>query len=524
MHVGIDTGGTNVDAVAVDSTRGERRVSARAKVPGNEPKPTRTALDRILDGEPVDRVVVATTLVLNAAVQQRLPACTNVLVPGPGLHPERAFHGEENHVEAGCVDHRGRVTEETAYEETPESAVVAITAKFGTRNPKPEREVREDIDREAETIALGHAAGPGMTFPRRAATTVANAKAGPTFAAFATDVAQALSAAGVEAPVYYLKGDGAMLSADAMRSTPAHALRAGPAASALGLLALSGVEDAVCVDIGGTTTDVTRLSDGLPATEPVEAGALETGYDGVRAVDLPLGGDTRVVADGLTGEREGKAAAFGGDVPALTDALHVTGRFTAADAQEACDPEAARDAFERFDDPENVASAAIDSYVSRVADAIESVALEADRLVAGGVLAPHLAGPITGAADVDDVVVPDHADVAGAVGCAAARVSVETGIHVDSARGTMTVSALGTETETVESGRTFTDDEVESLAAERARAAARQAGASSAEDLPVEVRNTRRFNVVERSRVAGQIIDATAQVEPGLAIDFGDDR
>jgi len=524
MHVGIDTGGTNVDAVAVDATSCEEDVRARAKVPGDGPKPIRTALDRILDGEPVDRVVVTTTLVLNAAVQQRLPTCTNVLVPGPGLHPERAFYGEENHLAGGCVDHRGRVTEETAYEETPESSVVAITAKFGTRNPKPERDVRAEIDREEDAIAVGHAAGPGMTFPRRAATTVANAKARPTFAEFATDVAQALSAAGVEAPVYYLKGDGAMLSADAMRTTPAHALRAGPAASALGLLALSGVADAVCVDIGGTTTDVTRLSEGLPATEAVDAGSLETGYDGVRAVDLPLGGDTRVVADGLTGEREGKAAAFGGDAPTLTDALHVAGMLTETGAQEAGDPEAARGAFGRFDDPATVARMAVGSYVSRVDAAIARLAPDATRLVAGGVLAPHLAEPIARAADIDDVVVPDQAGVAGAVGCAAARVSVETGIHVDSARGTMTVSALGTETEDVEQGRTFTDDEVESLAADRARAAARQAGASSAEDLPVDVRDTRRFNVVERSRVAGQVVDATAQVEPGLAVTFGGKR
>lgn len=518
MHVGLDTGGTNVDAVLVDGD-----VCGSAKVPGDRDHPVERVLDRVLeDPSAVDRVVVATTLLLNATVQERLPACTNVLIPGPGLSPERAFHGEENHVAAGCVDHRGRVTEDPVYESRPETETVAVTAKFGTRNPAPERELREGLEGEEASVALGHAAGPGLTFPDRAATAVANAKTAETFADLAARIDDALDAVGVDAPAYYLKGDAAMLSADAMATTPAQALRAGPAASALGLVALTGVEDAVCVDVGGTTTDVTRVSDGFPATEPVEAGALETGYDGVRAVDLPLGGDTRVGTDGLTRQREGNAAAFGGEYPTLTDALSVAGAL--CDTGEAFDSAAARAAFESFERPRAVAAGVVDSYVSRVADAIASVAPETTRLVAGGVLAPSLADRLAEAAGIAETLVPDHAGVAGAVGCASARVSVETGIHIDSARGTMTVSALGTETEPVERGRTFGDDEVETLATEKARETAHRAGAPSGADAPVVVRQARRFNVVENARVAGQVVDATAQVEPGLGVEVGGDR
>ena len=505
MIVGIDTGGTNVDAALVDDG-----VVASAKVPGDESDPLERVLGRLPgEGEEIDRVVVATTLVVNAAVQNRLPACTNVLIPGPGLNPRLAFHGEENHVAEGCVDHRGRVTEEPAYRETPDEDVVAVTAKFGTRNPRPEREIAESIPRE---VALGQASGPGLTFPERAATTVANAKARPTFAAFSADVAGALDAAGIDAPVYYLKGDAAMLSADAMRSTPAHAIRAGAAASTLGLVALSGVEDAVCVDVGGTTTDVTRVTDGFPATEPVSAGDLETGYRGVRAISLPLGGDTRVDDSGLTERRQGNAAAFGGDAPTLTDALHVTGRIDEGTG----DPDAARGAFERFDEPEALAQSVVETYVSRVAEAVETVDPDANALVAGGVLGPQLAKRLAdGTSGADEVHVPAHAPVAGAVGCAVARVSVETQLHVDSARGEMTVSAIGTRTERVEQGRTFGEGDIERLAVDRARQAARDAGAERG-DAPVEVLDTRRFSVVEKSRVAGQIVDVTAQVEPAL--------
>jgi N-methylhydantoinase A/oxoprolinase/acetone carboxylase beta subunit len=141
------------------------------------------------------------------------------------MSPELAFRAEENHIAAGCVDHRGRITEEADYDEAPSRDTVAVTAKFGTRNPAPEREIRETLGHDDGRIALGHAAGPGLNFPDRAATTVANAKTRETFAAFESGLADALDAVGVDAPVYYLKGDAAMLSAPAMSTMPAHALR-----------------------------------------------------------------------------------------------------------------------------------------------------------------------------------------------------------------------------------------------------------------------------------------------------------
>jgi len=141
------------------------------------------------------------------------------------MSPELAFRAEENHIAAGCVDHRGRITEEADYDEAPSRDTVAVTAKFGTRNPAPEREIRETLGHDDGRIALGHAAGPGLNFPDRAATTVANAKTRETFAAFESGLADALDAVGVDAPVYYLKGDAAMLSASAMSTMPAHALR-----------------------------------------------------------------------------------------------------------------------------------------------------------------------------------------------------------------------------------------------------------------------------------------------------------
>ncbi|MFB6352826.1 MAG: hydantoinase/oxoprolinase family protein [Halobacteriales archaeon] len=522
MILGIDTGGTNVDAVLVD----DGRVAAKAKVPNDR---TRESVESVLAAlrddwstTTVDRVVVSTTVVTNAAVQDRLPRCTNALMPGPGLSPERYDFAEELAVLPGCIDHRGRLTEELEFDGAVETPVVAATAKFAARNPRLELDFQEAVDLDDSHLALGSESGADLTFPERAATTVANAKTKPVFADYHADLAAALDASGIDAPVYDLKGDGAMLAEHTMRSTPAHTLRCGAAASTLGLLALTGVTDAVCVDIGGTTTDVARVTDGFPETDRTTTqGDIDPAYAGVTSESLPLGGDIRVERgpDGpaLTNRREGNAAAFGGDAPTLTDALHVTGAFEGGDVS------AARTALRPVadGDVETAARAVVDRYVEAVVPVIDDIAgPDVTHAILGGVLAPYLAERLVDRSTrLDAWTVPDHADVAGAVGCAAARVSVETSVHIDSERGVMTVSSLGSEyEEDVEEGRRFTDEEVERIAVDRARAAAEAAGGDPT--AACEVLSADRFNVVNNRRIAGEIVDVRARVVPGLAAGF----
>ena len=517
MIVGIDTGGTNVDGVVLDETG----ICGTAKVPNTE---TRASIEEVLealrsacDRFDVDRVVVATTLVVNAAVQDRLPPCTNVVVPGPGLAPERSFYGAENHVAAGAVDHRGRVTESLEYDDDPTYDVRAVTAKFSDRNPELERELAEKFDADPTAVALGNESGAGLTFPERAATTVANARAKPLFSAYERAVEQAIASAGLDAPVYYLKGDGAMLGSEAMSTTPAHTIRSGSAASALGLVALTGLEAGVAVDIGGTTTDVSRIEKGFPAAEPdVSEGDLETAYEGVTATSLPIGGDTRIEPTdegyALADERMGDAAALGGDVPTLTDALHVLGVFQPGNVEDA------RAALQSLGgNPEPIAETALAEFERRVGDGIESLQRDgASPIAVGGTLAPILGPRLAEAVEsVTRAEIPGYADVAGAVGCGVARVSVETAVHIDTQRGIKTVTAVGSErVDSVETGRQFTDTEVREIVAGAAQEAAMAAGGE--EHKPVQIQATDGFSVVERGSVVGQIINARARVAPGI--------
>lgn len=521
MILGIDAGGTNYDAVAFK----DGEVSAAAKKPADNEDGFETLLAELVESvdgsgdSDFDHVVVSTTRVLNAAVQDRLPDCTNVIVPGVGLSPELAYAGDENVVADGCIDHRGRVTEPLELDGGPSHDAVAVTAKFSTRNPSLEKEAADAVD--APTVALGHESGGALGFPSRAETTVANAKSKPVFDEFESSLHDALDETGIDAPVYYLKGDAAMLSREAAHATPAHTLRSGPASSSLGLVALTeryadvpSLENAVCVDVGGTTTDVTLVENGFPAlADEVGAGCISTFYEGVVAVNTTAGGDTRVDEDGLTGVRDGPAAAFGGPSPTPTDALHVLGEVTEGDES------AARDALSALGDPDKVADEVLDEFVSAVAESVRSLEGRAhvpETVVVGGALANALADRLAEKLDtISDVVVPQNAAVCGAVGCAVASVSVRTDVHIDTARGEMTVASTGPEKiEEVETGVEYDHDDARALVRRETADATRRAGGEAVRE-DIEITSFRSFNVVEDGRVVGQIIDATARAKPG---------
>src|SRR5690606_10944668 len=99
-----------------------------------------------------------------------------------------------------------------------------------------------------------------------------------------------------------LLGAGALVSAAFARQSPIERILSGPAASLVGARHLTGLDDAVVSDIGGTTTDVAVLENGRPRLDPegatvggfrtmVEAVAMRTfGLGGVSEVTLEDGG------------------------------------------------------------------------------------------------------------------------------------------------------------------------------------------------------------------------------------------
>ena len=105
-----------------------------------------------------------------------------------------------------------------------------------------------------------------------------------------------LKARGIAAPLMVVRGDGALVSAGFARARPIETILSGPAASLVGARHMTGLDNAVVSDIGGTTTDVAVLDNGRPRLDPEGAtvGGFRTMVEAVAMRTFGLGGDSEV--------------------------------------------------------------------------------------------------------------------------------------------------------------------------------------------------------------------------------------
>jgi N-methylhydantoinase A/oxoprolinase/acetone carboxylase beta subunit len=204
---------------------------------------------------------------------------------------------------------------------------------------------------------------------------------------------------------------------------PVLTIGSGPANSIRGAAFLSGVEDAIVADVGGTSTDLGVLIKGFPreSSAAVEIGGVRTNFRMPDIFSLAIGGGTVVggtpaqlsLGPHSVGYRiSTEGLVFGGRTPTLTDAAVLAGRGKVGSARPASWAEAKR----------ALLLAALAESDQRVVEAVDQVSLgKADRpLVAVGGGAFVLPDEIEG---ITEVLRPAHGGVANAVGAAIALVS-----------------------------------------------------------------------------------------------------
>lgn len=530
--IGIDAGGTNTDGVLLT----DNGIETYSKIPStpNSVESIEEILKSLIKETPdpeIDRVVIGTTLILNSAVEKKMGKCGCVLIPGPGLNPDLAKRGESNKTVNGYIDHRGRLVEELDDERVKnfgreyedEVDTFAVVGKFSPRNSELEDRAARLL--EEGIISKGYEVSSALNFPLRASTTVLNAKSKPIFDGFTRHLQDVLSNLGVNCPLFFVKSDGALLNLETASKIPSITIKSGPAASTLGLFALTGFEDGLAVDIGGTTTDIGIINDGNPLMEDnLSVGGFDTSFSSIDSIDLPLGGDSAVDVNSgevqIIEERMGQAAAFGGKSPTTTDALHVLGDFD--EGNRARSERVMADLAEKTDlSVEDLSERVVETFCRKISENLREFVDNCDELdslddltlLGGGVIAKFVLPKITKELSCD-YVIPRYSEVAGAIGCAVSKVSLDTRVHLDTARGKMTVNDVSKE---VETRKKFSEKELMRLGTKEARRTSRDAGASSVDDGKVQVKSFRYFNVVERRRIAGQICDIQAQIQPGIS-------
>lgn len=319
IWIGLDTGGTYTDAVALD---GSRRVVATAKALTTHwdlsiglAGAMRAVLDALPDSarrEHISLVSVSTTLATNAVVENRFsPICTILIgfdeqmVERSGLKPEgggvivrvRGGHDPTGH-EAEPLDESA--VEEAVREYGSKVEAFAVAGQFSVRNPSHERRVH-DLIRTAcsKPVTCSHELSSRLDAPKRALTAALNARLTPQIRHLLDALSRVLAQEGIAAPLMIVKGDGTLMRADVALEYPVETVLSGPAASVVGAAFLSGLSDFAVSDMGGTTTDVAIVVGGRPVVR--DEGAVIGGWRTmVQAVDVRtcgLGGDSEVHFD-----------------------------------------------------------------------------------------------------------------------------------------------------------------------------------------------------------------------------------
>jgi N-methylhydantoinase A/oxoprolinase/acetone carboxylase beta subunit len=323
--LGVDTGGTYTDAVIVDEA---------ADLVIGKAKSLTTRADLALGiGRAVDAALLQSGVAAKdvALVSLSTTLATNALVEGQGGRVALIFVGfDDDDLErggltealkgdpvvklAGGHSHAGTETapldlaalEAQVAELGPQVMGFAVAARFATRNPAHEIAIRDLIRRvTGRPVTCSHELSAKLNGPKRALTAVLNARLVGMIDRLVAACERHLAEIGISAPLMVVRGDGALISAAMVRERPIETILSGPAASIVGARWLTGAQDALVSDIGGTTTDVALLRGGLPEIDPEGArvGGFRTMVEAVAMRTTGLGGDSevRLLTEGLTG-------------------------------------------------------------------------------------------------------------------------------------------------------------------------------------------------------------------------------
>ncbi|NOC84741.1 hydantoinase/oxoprolinase family protein [Ruegeria sp. HKCCD6428] len=323
VSLGVDTGGTYTDAVLI---RDEKEVIASAKslttradlAIGVGKAISSVLAEAQVTPDQISMASLSTTLATNALVEGQGGRVALIYIGFKDSDLEKhglkeALKGDPALVIAGGHTHSGgqaAALDIAALEAFLNShkgiSGFAVAAQFATRNPAHELEAARMIsERTGAPVTCSHHLSAKLNGPKRAVTAVLNARLIGMIDRLIGRAQDQLHALGISAPMMVVRGDGALMSAEQARERPIETILSGPAASIVGARWLTGAENALVSDIGGTTTDVALIRDGKPAIDPAGAqvGGFRTMVEAVAMRTHGLGGDSQVhvATEGLRG-------------------------------------------------------------------------------------------------------------------------------------------------------------------------------------------------------------------------------
>lgn len=359
--IGIDVGGTNTDIVVVDENR--KIITARKVLTSIELEKAiyyaiKTFIDEGLPPIAINRVFIGTTAATNAILEVKnlLPvgllriAGQNPMLPAGYEWPKTlrdvilrsvvtvggGYECQGTSItpfSASEVEKAGRKLREDGAES------IAIIGVYSPLQSDQEREAKNILRALDSQIPISCSSDiGGIGFLQRESATLLNASLKQVIAEGFSKVEKAVTSLGILAPIYMVKNDGSIMNLSEAIDNPIFTIAAGQTNSFKGAAALTDKEDLVVVDIGGTSTDIGVVKNGVlkRSCHQANIGGVTVQFPMPDALSLAIGGGSIITINGdsfqvgpssVSKDLRSKAVSFGGDVLTLTDVALLAGRI-----------------------------------------------------------------------------------------------------------------------------------------------------------------------------------------------------
>ncbi len=305
LILGMDTGGTYTDGVLINSKT--RKILCKAKALTTKEDLT-IGIENCIknmnycDYSQVQLVSLSTTLATNSLVEGR-GGKVGLILMGDELKED--IPAELWGRVKGKFDIMGNLQEELDVEEAKlllesfrgKVQAVAISGYASVRNPKHEQ-ILKSLSEEVLQIPVvcAHQLTSALGFYQRTVTAVLNARLIPVIHSLITSTKTVLQKYKIQAPIMMVKGDGTLMPERLVLDKPIETILSGPAASVIGGAFLTEKKDALILDMGGTTTDIAHIKDGVVGIkkEGAKVGGWLTRVQAAEISTFGLGGDSHI--------------------------------------------------------------------------------------------------------------------------------------------------------------------------------------------------------------------------------------
>ena len=445
MRIGIDVGGTHTDAVLLDNETilATNKSLTTSDVGSGIIESLNALLNKAsISASNINAVMIGTTQFTNAIVERRqlsnIAVIRLALPSGKGCPPMidwpedlvSAINPSIYECHGGYLYDGNPVADiniqevEAVIADIKRKAIksVAIASAFSTMNAEPELLVANLISTALPDceITLSHQIGSIGLLERENAA-ILNATLRPFSRTVVNAFERALTLNAFSCPFFISQNDGTLMNADFVRAYPALTFASGPTNSLRGAYKLTGQENAIVVDVGGTTSDIGVLQNGFPreSNRIIKVGGVRTNFHMPDINAVGLGGGSivrdegkRIGPDSCGHNLVNEALIFNGNTLTTTDIIVASGSADIGDSEKV----------------KHVSSDVIQSAIKTMRETLNHhiEMMKPDDtpvpviLVGGG--AVLIQGDLPAASEV---IRPENASVANAIGAAIAQVGGE---------------------------------------------------------------------------------------------------